>query len=275
MAENSATFIRRVQSALLAAVVILALGFYAGRTGLQISCAVAILLGLREFSRMSFSHWRIRVLVSRLYEVIGALLFVSMFKFPHYSLLCFVAANILHMTTILWLSRETVSNENLLPAMAMGSFGLLYCVLFPFFALEILRLEAGGVWFFFLLLVVFAGDIFAYFGGRQFGRKKLMAQVSPNKTWAGAMAGLGGSCLVGLVYVAFTVPHLVWWPTLLFCLLCGFVAQSGDLLVSLVKRVAQVKDSGHIMPGHGGILDRLDGVFIACPLVYAFALYVS
>lgn len=71
------------------------------------------------------------------------------------------------------------------------------------------------------------------------------------------------------------MPYVSWYQCVLFCFVCGFVAQSGDLLISLLKRVAQVKDSGHIMPGHGGILDRLDGVFIACPLVYTFALYVT
>jgi phosphatidate cytidylyltransferase len=67
-------------------------------------------------------------------------------------------------------------------------------------------------------------------------------------------------------------PEIPIWRVLAFSLGCGFVGQSGDLLMSLVKRVGQVKDSGHIMPGHGGILDRVDGIFLSAPLVYAFAI---
>ena len=101
-----------------------------------------------------------------------------------------------------------------------------------------------------------------------------MPMISPNKTWAGSFGGMFGSALAGTVHVFSTFQDVAVWKTVLFCLVCGFVAQTGDLMMSLVKRVAQVKDTGTIMPGHGGVLDRLDGVFIACPLVYAFALYV-
>jgi phosphatidate cytidylyltransferase len=125
-----------------------------------------------------------------------------------------------------------------------------------------------------LLIVVFFGDTFAYFTGRWFGKRKLYVELSPNKTWEGALGGLFGSAFGGSVFGASVFQDVPWYKFALFCIACGAVAQSGDLLMSLVKRVSHVKDSGSIMPGHGGILDRLDGIFIACPLVYAFALYV-
>ena len=103
----------------------------------------------------------------------------------------------------------------------------------------------------------------------------MMPQISPNKTWEGALCGLLGSAVAGVAHNAIVFKDIELWETFVFCMACGLTAQSGDLLMSLVKRVAQVKDSGGIMPGHGGILDRLDGVFIACPLVYAFALYAQ
>jgi phosphatidate cytidylyltransferase len=274
MPDNSTTFIKRVISALLAGLVVFSLGYFGGTKGLEVLCTIAIILAIREYSRMAFTHWQMPAVVSRAYYVICALLYMALFLHFTQSLILFAFANIMYFTLTLWLARGLVTNENLLAALAMGSFGLIYCVLLPFFCVRIVLLEHGGQWFLFLLLVVFFGDTFAYFSGRWLGRHKLMPSVSPNKTWEGAIGGLVGSMLSGTLQAtaAFNIP---WYYSLIFCLFCGIVAQSGDLLMSLVKRVAHVKDSGHIMPGHGGILDRLDGIFIACPLVYVFALYTQ
>src|SRR5262249_26524334 len=152
-------------------------------------------------------------------------------------------------------------NEALLEAIALGGFGLLYCVFFPYFCVATVGLDMGAQWFLFLLLIVFCGDSFAYFGGRWFGKNKLMPSVSANKTWEGSIAGLIGSCIAGVVHASATFQEVPTIKVLIFCLACGICAQSGDLIMSLVKRVVHVKDSGHIMPGHGGALDRLDGIF--------------
>jgi phosphatidate cytidylyltransferase len=98
-----------------------------------------------------------------------------------------------------------------------------------------------------------------------------MPEISPKKTIAGAVTGLAGSCVGGLVFLKILLPEVPALWIVLFTLICGMMAQAGDLFVSLVKRVAEVKDSGRIMPGHGGVLDRLDGIYMAAPLVYAFA----
>ena len=98
-----------------------------------------------------------------------------------------------------------------------------------------------------------------------------MPEVSPNKTVEGLVAGLLGSVVASCIFMGIFLPTVPIWVVGLFALICGCAAHTGDLLVSLVKRVAQVKDSGKIMPGHGGILDRLDGVYMASPLVFAFA----
>lgn len=273
MADNKKTFIQRVISGFLGAGAIIALGVYGGTIGLDIVCTLAIILGVREFSRMIFQHWPVPFTVKALFWLMAAAYFAQSMYFPSFPLLAFGLANLIYLVGSLWLARAQSTNENILGAVAMGCLGLLYCIYFPLFALKTIHLEKGPQWFFFLLVLVFFGDTFAYFGGRFWGERKLMAQVSPNKTWAGAFSGLLGSCLSGVLYAYWLLPSAPVGATLGFCLVCGFVAQSGDLLMSLVKRVAHVKDSGHIMPGHGGILDRLDGIFIACPLVYIFALY--
>lgn len=272
MADTSSTFIQRVISALLGAIVVFSLGYFGGTPGMQLTCLLAIVLGIREFSRIAFQQ--IPFSVSLAYWAVGSLLIAALYQHFELAALEFAIANLAFFSLTIWLTRSRVSNDLLMPALAMGSFGLIYCLLFPFFAFKLVSLDDGGHWFLFLLLVVFFGDTFAYFCGRWFGRRKLMPQVSPNKTWEGSVGGLLGSCLAGLVYGSSVFQDVPVNLILVFCVICGLVAQSGDLLISLVKRVGHVKDSGHIMPGHGGILDRLDGVFIACPLVYAFALYV-
>lgn len=275
MADSKNTFIQRVISAVLALLFVVGVGYYGGRSGMYVLCTIAIILGIREYSRMAFSHWHTPKSVSYLFWALSVVFYALMIDHFDLGLLWFAICSVLFISGTLWLTRSRMTNDDLLPAIALGSFGMLYCVLFPFFAVEMVKLEEGGVWFSFLMLLVFSGDTFAYFGGRFFGKRKFMPQISPNKTWEGSIAGLLGSAIVGTTHLAIFLPEVAKFKVILFCFACGFIAQSGDLLMSLVKRVAQVKDSGGIMPGHGGILDRLDGIFISCPLVYAFALYVN
>lgn len=274
MADNKNAFLKRVVSAVIAGFILLGAGVYGGEKGLIAVCSLAVVLGIREYARMAFTHWQMPTSVSISYWIIGLLCYLAMAAKPEYAGLSFGVANVFFLTSAMWLSRGKVTNENLLASLALGVFGLLYVVLFPYFAARLVQIEDGSQWFLFMLLVVFFGDTFAYFCGRWFGKQKFYPAISPNKTWQGSVGGLIGSAIAGTIHVSTTFQEVPVWKTVVFCLICGAAAQSGDLLMSLVKRVAQVKDSGTLMPGHGGILDRLDGIFISCPLVYAFALYV-
>ncbi len=274
MAESKLSLFKRILSGLLAAIILVGSYFVYGSTGLLFFSSLMIVLGIREFARMAFVYWKMPDLLSHAYLIIALTGFVLMFRWPDQAAKIFALTCVLFMVISLWITRGKVTNENLLAALALGVFGLVYCVLFPLYSLRIIYLENGERWFLFLLLLVFTGDTFAYFFGRWFGGPKFMPMVSPNKTWSGSLGGLLGSVLAGELIVALLLPDVPVGKAAVFCLFCGAAAQSGDLLMSLVKRVAHVKDSGSIMPGHGGILDRLDGVFIACPLVHAFALYV-
>lgn len=265
MADTKSAFLKRVISGFLAALALLLLGIYGGTGGLHFACTVAVVLGTREYARIAFSHWKIPLAVERFYWAVAIIMYLFMYVMKAPPLVVFACANVVFFVAALWMARAKVANEQLLAALAMGSFGLIYCVLFPFFAVTTAILAGGSQWFLLLLLVVFFGDTFAYFGGRLMGRHKLLPQISPNKTWEGAIAGLAGSCVAGLVHMHLVFPQVPWYTGLGFCIVCGAAAQTGDLLMSLLKRVAQVKDSGHIMPGHGGVLDRLDGIYIACP----------
>jgi phosphatidate cytidylyltransferase len=144
---------------------------------------------------------------------------------------------------------------------------------FPSFAIKALLRENGEWWFICLVVIAFTSDTGAYFGGRFFGRKKLMPSVSPKKTIEGALSGGALAIAAAIAVVAFSMPAIPLWYIAVAALATTFAAQSGDLLESMIKRVAHVKDSGAIMPGHGGMLDRLDGVYFAAPVFYAFILW--
>ena len=116
----------------------------------------------------------------------------------------------------------------------------------------------------FVLLIVWAADMGAYFAGKRFGRVKLAPAISPGKTWEGV---IGGLLLVAVLAVAGAVWFGVPAQTLLpFCLAVGAISVVGDLTVSMFKRTAGVKDSGRLFPGHGGVLDRIDSVAAAAPV---------
>ncbi len=267
---QSASLGARVGSALVALLVLVAVGWKFREFGLQIVCGLSIILMVREFLRLSLLPMNAPKTLVAWYCGVAAALFYGLLRVESHLLivsLSFVA----YLTVAIWLTRNRMANDRLLASLALGLLGLTVCVIFPFHEIETLRLPNGLAWFCLHLVVVFGGDVSAYFGGIAFGKEKLMPNISPKKTLAGAYAGLVGSLVLGVGYSLVFLPGKQIWHMAMFCLVCGFAAQMGDLLLSLIKRVADVKDSGSLMPGHGGVLDRLDGVIVTCPLIYAFA----
>jgi phosphatidate cytidylyltransferase len=127
-------------------------------------------------------------------------------------------------------------------------------------------LADGAQWVLFALVLVWAADIGAYFTGRRFGRVHLAPQVSPAKTWEGVLGGVALSALFALAGAAwFHLPPLIF---LLLCLAAVGFSVVGDLTESLLKRYAGVKDSGTLFPGHGGVMDRIDSITAAAPVLF-------
>lgn len=147
--------------------------------------------------------------------------------------------------------------------------GVAYVAL-PFAALIAMRVgDAGLQWTALAFLVTFATDTSAYAVGRVAGRRKLAPSVSPGKTWEGAIGGLAGAAAAAATLVALLGEiETRLFPAIALGLAIGVVAQAGDLLESKVKRMADAKDSGRLIPGHGGLFDRLDSLLPAFPLVY-------
>jgi phosphatidate cytidylyltransferase len=132
----------------------------------------------------------------------------------------------------------------------------------------------GIIWAFFLLAVVFAGDTAAYYVGKAFGRHKLSPNISPGKTVEGALGGLVANLLVGVVFKTWWLPELPWGFCVGLVVMLGVMGQVGDLVESMLKRSVDSKDSGGILPGHGGVLDRVDGLLFAAPTLYYLKTYL-
>ncbi|WP_260704369.1 phosphatidate cytidylyltransferase [Edaphobacter flagellatus] len=166
-----------------------------------------------------------------------------------------------------------------LPDTAQGLFGLIW-IAYPLTLVPLLwKQEDGPALVVFLMVCVWAGDIAALYVGKAFGKHKLAPRLSPGKTWEGSIASIAGSlAAAGLVIwigdfltargnliLHITEPI---WQTLLLAAVLNVAAQVGDLLESAVKRGAGVKDSGTMLPGHGGILDRIDALLVAAPVLW-------
>ncbi len=155
---------------------------------------------------------------------------------------------------------------------ATRTLGVLYIAL-PFSYLIPLReLVHGRRWVLFLIVVVWINDTFAYFTGRLVGRHKLSPVVSPNKTIEGGVGGIIGGVVAALImnrYLDLALGPLV---VTALAVALGLVAMGGDLVESVIKRGAGAKDSGTIIPGHGGMLDRIDSIIFTIPVLYYFLL---
>lgn len=152
--------------------------------------------------------------------------------------------------------------------------GFLYAaaILLAASALMHFRAFYGGTWLFWLILVVIVTDVFGYFAGRMIGGPKFWPRISPKKTWSGTIAGWVGAAAVGAAFVTFTRagPALVWVSVLV-----SFASQMGDIAESAIKRRSGVKDSSRLIPGHGGLLDRFDGLLGASLMMLVLTLLMA
>ena len=130
-------------------------------------------------------------------------------------------------------------------------------------------------WLTFALAVPWICDTAAYFGGRFFGKHKFAPKISPNKTWEGAISGVVFSTIAGVLFAIFLLKSENTLSVGIVAFFIGILGQTGDLVESLLKREAGVKDSGNIFPGHGGILDRTDSLLMSVSVIYAFFLLKS
>jgi phosphatidate cytidylyltransferase len=268
---------KRVLTALILIPLVLLLVFLGPRWQWLFMLAVAAVASLAAWEFLGLAELggakppRVAVLVAIL------ALFVGNFIWPDQT------AAILGILSLALLVYCTFSRpvEQMLPDVSTSLFCLLYLG-FTLIALPALREEANGPSLVaFLLCIVWAGDIAALYVGRAIGRHKMAPAISPNKSWEGAVGSVAGSLAAagGLLALAhffavqwdqvwLSYSDAEWWYWLGLAVLLNLAAQAGDLAESALKRSAGVKDSGSLLPGHGGVLDRIDALLVAAPVLW-------
>jgi phosphatidate cytidylyltransferase len=288
--------LKRVLTALVLIPIVLLLVLRAPVAVLAFVAAVVALLAIRELLKLSEAYG-VRPLHAPTYIFVGLfflLIAISPGATPLLSTSAFtlvaLAATALAPFVFLTVGMRRDELLSPFPAAAVSVFAFAYIAL-PMASLAQLREQWQGSFFLlYLLLLVWAGDIVAYFIGKSLGTHRMSPRVSPNKTWEGAMASVIASVGVGMLMFHYAVPistallhaHLIelrdgvftepasLFPIILLSIVLNLAAQLGDLVESLIKRGAGAKDSGAILPGHGGMFDRIDALLFAAPVLWCY-----
>ncbi|MBN2059967.1 MAG: phosphatidate cytidylyltransferase [Deltaproteobacteria bacterium] len=231
------------------------------------------LAGLIEFYRLSLPEFP-RTVRSIIYILVFSLFLIFYIKqilFVPVILILLVLAPMTYYVLIY----STTKPDNLAD-IGKALIGTVYIVL-PLSLLILVdtMVPGGKFWVFFLLAVIFSNDTGAFYFGRTLGRHKLHESVSPNKTWEGAIGGLLCSFMAAVIFLKIFPVYKINPCLFILVLFLSVSSQIGDLVESMIKRYYGVKDSGNILPGHGGMLDRIDGLLFSIPVLYLFLLIVK
>jgi phosphatidate cytidylyltransferase len=254
---------QRIISALVGApLVVIAVWF--GNIPLILLTGLVIVLGLREMTgmlaKLGLKPSLLLAVAGGLILTAGSYLYNDGYPGPTITIILFMHL----LATVALYPRYSLLDS------AGTLMGTMYVGLLNYFYL-LRMLPDGWIWLIFTLAATWASDTVAYFVGMTFGRRRIAPALSPKKTLEGAVGGFVGSILIGVIF-SFIYEFLPLSKMMLLGLSLGAAAQVGDLLESAFKRQAGVKDSSDLIPGHGGILDRIDSTLFTTPLVYYFVL---
>jgi len=240
-------------------------------TAFQFSLLVSLLalIGLDEFYRMALPSRRGE---GRVAAAAGALAIFTVFSANPVVPLLTLTALVLGFCLIALFRLQDIRHSAQDAALVL--MGFLYVPLLLAHLVMIRTLPHGVSWLFLIMVIVMAGDSAAYYVGSSIGKNRLYPAVSPKKSIEGSIGGVAGS-LIGALVASYTFfPELAIADCIATALILGVLGQLGDLFESLIKRSCGVKDSGSIVPGHGGILDRLDSILFAAPAAFYYAYFL-
>ncbi len=251
----------RAISAILGVAALIGVWYFFATNGLVAVCSLVSFIGCIEFSKMVEKNNK---LVQALFVCITFSFFL-VFTFYSQSFITFMSLFITLVTYFILCVDERISTR--VSRLTSWTVGALYCGGFTGVVTHGV-LVFGGNYFTGLLILSFLTDTFAYLGGRLVGKTPLAPQISPKKTLEGSVAGLVGGSVCGFWFLTTLQHSSPTWVILVVCISGSLFSQVGDLFESTLKRYSGVKDSGKILPGHGGILDRIDGLLFAGPVLY-------
>lgn len=166
-------------------------------------------------------------------------------------------------------------NQEVFQLIAKQVLGIVYIPISLSLLIFMKELDQGNFWIIWLLIVIFSNDTGAFYGGKFFGKNALSPNISPNKTIEGSIGGIITSLIVGFIFsVIFFKDFSLSFLMIPASFMLAIAGQIGDLFESAMKRASNIKDSGSILPGHGGMLDRIDGLLLAIPVVYIYLVFI-
>jgi len=258
----------------LTAVVLIPLLILVILKGRRLGLVLAVLLinGLAQWEFLGFFQQNVDVARKIKVIILGSLLILSFCTFvgpQGRAAPVFVLVGCLFALFLFYLmSYEHI--QELAWDLSVNILGLVYIPLLLGHFVWLRYMSQGEWWILWLLAVICSGDTAAYYTGKTWGKKKFYPLVSPGKTWAGTFGGLTANLVVGVLIGLWLLPGQSLPALAVVALILGCIGLLGDLFESMLKRQAQVKDASSLLPGHGGMLDRLDSLLFAAPaLVYA------
>ncbi len=256
--------VKRVAAAAVLAPVVVAAALWENPFAWLMLVLLAIFLSLLEYAVIAFD---VTEMWDRMFLVMmGTLLGAFSMMLPRFLIELGIWAVMVTAVALVVLSPHPPTAAARMGKHFVGLFLIAYLLSFAGLSKQ---MPHGGYWILLMLTTVWFGDTGAYFIGKTLGRHKLAPLVSPNKTWEGAIGGLAASMGAGALGTLY-VPDLPLQVALPLSALLGIMGQFGDLAESLVKRTYNVKDSGSIIPGHGGVWDRVDAVVFAAPMLFVY-----
>ncbi len=260
---------QRVLTAVIGLPLFLALIWF-GNPWFVLAVAIIAILGSLEFYRLTVSPAIQPIIYFAI--AITVLLTISPY-YPDFITrhLVLTLAIIISLIWLLFLSRRERAFHN----WAWIVSGILYLGWMLSYWSELRSLEHGREWMYWSMIIIMISDTVAFFAGRAWGKHHLAPTLSPKKTWEGAIGGAVASIIASIILgILLSIPLTYWQLALAGCII-SIVAQLGDLVESLLKRTSGVKDSGNLVPGHGGVLDRIDSFIFTVAMVYYLAIAIG
>src|SRR4030043_804670 len=237
---------------------------------LPLMVVLATFLGLREYYNLALPHskWIERAVGIGLGLILSVILSFGELK----EISPFLVIILLILSGLFMVTSKDLSST--ISKIGIALFGILFIGFLLAYVSLVRNMPNGKPWVLFLIITVWAGDISALLSGSFFGRHKLYPKISPNKTFEGLAGAMVGSIVVALAFSWLFIPNLKPGSCILLAIGLTILGQLGDFTESMVKRSAQVKDSGTLIPGHGGMLDRIDSFLFSAPFLYYVLLYL-